>query len=185
MKYLDDPYILVGSCGVRFKLERNADYGTYHNHHRRGYNGYNDYNDYNDYNGGGFWSWFDNIANFIFTVSSMNSFYYRSSLFCLLFGSSGSTLSWKSSSSHWTYSALSSVAVFAAVDLLIVHIILITIPSSRLPTSTYPPIDLAHLVELIRKWMDVVRDGKTARASGPRLLPIAWLHALRSQLLPW
>ena len=50
MKYLDDPYILVGSCGVRFKLERNADYGTYHNHHRRGYNGYNDYNDYNDYN---------------------------------------------------------------------------------------------------------------------------------------
>lgn len=84
---LDDPYILVGSCGVRFKLERNADYGTYHNHHHRhGYNGYNGYNDYNDYNGGGFWSWFDNIANFVFTVSSMNSFYYRSSSFCLLFG---------------------------------------------------------------------------------------------------
>ena len=83
---LDDPYILVGSCGVRFKLERNADYGTYHNHHRHGYNGYN------DYNGGGFWSWFDNIAYIIFTVSSMNSFHSRSSSFCLLFGQSASTL---------------------------------------------------------------------------------------------
>ena len=80
---IDDPYILVGSCGVRFKLERNADYYSHHRNH------HHDYNDYNYYNNGGFWSWFDNIANIIFAVSFMNSFYFRLSLSLLSFRCSG------------------------------------------------------------------------------------------------
>ena len=60
--FIDDPYILAGSCGVEFYLNKNSDFYNYkHNNHY--YNSYNSY-PYSWYNPiGWFYSFFDNLGN--------------------------------------------------------------------------------------------------------------------------
>ena len=63
--FIDDPYILAGSCGVEFYLNKNSDFYNYkHNNHY--YNSYNSYNSYpySWYNPiGWLYSFFDNLGN--------------------------------------------------------------------------------------------------------------------------
>ena len=60
--FIDDPYILAGSCGVEFYLNKNSDFYNYkHNNHY--YNSYNSYR-YSWYNPiGWLYSFFDNLGN--------------------------------------------------------------------------------------------------------------------------
>ena len=68
--YLDDPYILEGSCGVRFRLNRNADYYSA----RRNDDWHFSWNPF---------SWFDGFARFLFTVFSISVLLFQ--LFVIFF----------------------------------------------------------------------------------------------------
>ena len=52
--FLDDPYILAGSCGVEFEVNKNHDYSTYNHHYS------NSSFDWNPF------SWITGFFNFIF-----------------------------------------------------------------------------------------------------------------------
>ena len=46
---IEDPYVLAGSCGVEFYLEKNGNYANHHNHHHKNY-----YNESSNSSGGFF-----------------------------------------------------------------------------------------------------------------------------------